>query len=231
LSSALRGLGTIAGVSERNGQAIMRRCERWLAARRPATAAELLRAAADALPEDAQPDRHGEGEYVEAFERRIAERLGKEAAALFPTGTMTQQVALRLHCDRRQIRTVAFHPTPGRGIAARVARAAQPEDRAGGQSAPAGRGGRGPGGHAHPSPECHGEGGSGHPAAGPLNRRIHVVELTEAGDRAFLALREAAIAFDRRLRDGIPEPELEAFEALLDRLAGNVTELGLTSLP
>jgi MarR family transcriptional regulator, transcriptional regulator for hemolysin len=65
----------------------------------------------------------------------------------------------------------------------------------------------------------------------PLNRRIHVVELTEAGDRAFLALREAAIAFDRRLRDGIPEPELEAFEALLDRLAGNVTELGLTSLP
>jgi MarR family transcriptional regulator for hemolysin len=65
----------------------------------------------------------------------------------------------------------------------------------------------------------------------PLNRRIHVVELTEAGDRAFLALREAAIAFDRRLRDGIPEPELEAFEALLDRLAGNVTEPGLTSLP
>jgi threonine aldolase len=98
-------------VSARDDQAIMRRCERWLGTRRPATAAELLRVAADALPEDAQPDRYGEGAYVEAFERRIAERLGKEAAALFPTGTMTQQVALRLHCDRRHSRTVAFHPT------------------------------------------------------------------------------------------------------------------------
>jgi MarR family transcriptional regulator, transcriptional regulator for hemolysin len=65
----------------------------------------------------------------------------------------------------------------------------------------------------------------------PGNRRIHVVELTEAGDRAFLALREAAIAFDRRLRDGIPEEELDAFEELLDRLAGNVSEPGLSSPP
>ena len=65
----------------------------------------------------------------------------------------------------------------------------------------------------------------------PGNRRIHVVELTEAGDRAFLALREAAIAFDRTLRDGIPEEQLDAFGELLDRLAGNVTEPGLPSLP
>src|SRR4051812_40224422 len=34
----------------------------------------------------------------------------------------------------------------------------------------------------------------------PANRRVHQVRLTEAGDAAFLRLRDAAIAFDRRLR-------------------------------
>lgn len=86
-------------------------CERWLAQRRPATAAELLRAAADTLPVDARPDRYGEGEYVQAFERRLADLLGKDDGALFPSGTMAQQIALRIHCDRRGVSTVAFHPT------------------------------------------------------------------------------------------------------------------------
>lgn len=35
------------------------------------------------------------------------------------------------------------------------------------------------------------------------NRRIHVVELTDGGEAAFLRLRDAAVAFDRRLRRGI----------------------------
>jgi threonine aldolase len=48
---------------------------------------------------------------VEDFERTLAALLGKESAALFPTGTMAQQIALRLHCDRRGTRTIAFHPT------------------------------------------------------------------------------------------------------------------------
>jgi threonine aldolase len=89
----------------------MGRCERWLGARRPATAAELLRAAADALPADARPDRYGEGELVETFERRVADLLGQEAALLVPSGTMAQQIALRIHCGRRGVNTVAFHPT------------------------------------------------------------------------------------------------------------------------
>jgi threonine aldolase len=89
----------------------MRNCERWLGSRRPQTAAELLRSAAESLPADAWPDAYGEGEVVEAFERRIAELLGKEAAVLLPSGTMAQQIALRIHCDRRGLDTVAFHPT------------------------------------------------------------------------------------------------------------------------
>jgi MarR family transcriptional regulator, transcriptional regulator for hemolysin len=56
----------------------------------------------------------------------------------------------------------------------------------------------------------------------PENRRVHVVELTEAGEAAFARLREAAVAFDRRLRRGISADELDGLERLLDRLAANV---------
>ena len=60
------------------------------------------------------------------------------------------------------------------------------------------------------------------------NRRIHVVELTDAGETAFLRLRDAAAAFDRRLRRGITAAELASLEGLLGRLAANVdrTEQG-----
>src|ERR1700722_5694795 len=54
------------------------------------------------------------------------------------------------------------------------------------------------------------------------NRRVQVVTLTEAGEAAFLRLREAAVAFDTRLRAGFAEPDLAALAAGLDRLAANV---------
>lgn len=54
------------------------------------------------------------------------------------------------------------------------------------------------------------------------NRRIHVVELTDAGETAFLRLREAAITFDRRLREGIADRDIATLAALLDRLTDNV---------
>lgn len=54
------------------------------------------------------------------------------------------------------------------------------------------------------------------------NRRIHVIELTPAGEAAFLLLREAATAFDRRLRHRLTQEQLEELEGLLNRLAANV---------
>ena len=54
------------------------------------------------------------------------------------------------------------------------------------------------------------------------NRRIHVVELTDAGEAAFLRLRTAAVGFDRRLRAGITDKEVASFEVVLDRLVRNV---------
>ena len=53
----------------------------------------------------------------------------------------------------------------------------------------------------------------------PGNRRIHVVELTPAGEAAFVRLAEAATAFDRRLRDGLSDADLDVLATVLG-LAG-----------
>jgi MarR family transcriptional regulator for hemolysin len=56
----------------------------------------------------------------------------------------------------------------------------------------------------------------------PANRRVQVVELTPAGEKLFERLRDAAVAFDARLREGLGEPELDRLRELLSRLAANV---------
>jgi MarR family transcriptional regulator, transcriptional regulator for hemolysin len=57
----------------------------------------------------------------------------------------------------------------------------------------------------------------------PANRRVHLVELTEAGEAAFQRMRGAATAFDQRLRSGLSGDDVAQLEALLGRLAANVT--------
>ena len=56
----------------------------------------------------------------------------------------------------------------------------------------------------------------------PDNRRIHIVETSEAGDAMFLRLRDAAAGFDRQLRQGLDEPSLAKLRELLDCLVTNV---------
>ena len=57
----------------------------------------------------------------------------------------------------------------------------------------------------------------------PANRRVHEVELTPAGDVLFLRQRDAAMAFDQRLRTGLSERDHTEAEALLTRLRANVS--------
>ncbi len=57
----------------------------------------------------------------------------------------------------------------------------------------------------------------------PANRRLHLVELTPAGDALFLRLRDAAMAFDQRLRAGLSEDDLAQLGALLTRIRDNVS--------
>jgi len=61
----------------------------------------------------------------------------------------------------------------------------------------------------------------------PISARspIHVVELTDAGEQAFLALRDAASAFDRQLGHGITADQLAHLENLLTRLVANATTI------
>src|SRR5262249_22896 len=54
---------------------------------------------------------YGSGRLIEDFEHEIAGLLGKEAAVFMPSGTMAQQIALRIWSERRGTRAVAFHPT------------------------------------------------------------------------------------------------------------------------
>ena len=60
----------------------------------------------------------------------------------------------------------------------------------------------------------------------PANRRVHLVELTEAGETLFLRLRDAAFAFDQRLRRGLSDRDAAALEGLLLRLERNVADDG-----
>ncbi len=55
----------------------------------------------------------------------------------------------------------------------------------------------------------------------PANRRIHIVELTAAGEQSFARLRTAAVAFDARLRGGLSDRQLADFGEVLARLAAN----------
>ncbi|MFJ3922866.1 threonine aldolase family protein [Streptomyces sp. NPDC090022] len=91
----------------------------WRAARRrltrgvrEASVGELLAGFADGLPEDlaAGPaDVYGDG-VVARLEQRVAELLGAEDAAYFPSGTMAQQIALRCWAGRTGNPVVALHP-------------------------------------------------------------------------------------------------------------------------
>jgi threonine aldolase len=59
---------------------------------------------------DAETPPSGPDGPVAVLERRIAGLLGKEAALFFPSGTMAQQVALRVHAERSGRRGFAAHP-------------------------------------------------------------------------------------------------------------------------
>lgn len=83
------------------------RCKRALNGHGNKSAAELLAE----IPQDLGVDRYGDGGAVAALEEEVRTVLGKPAALFLPSGTMAQQIALRIHADRRGVRTCAFHPT------------------------------------------------------------------------------------------------------------------------
>jgi len=86
--------------------ALRDQCTVFLTNHGPVRTADLLAS----IPADTVPDRYGDGGVVAELEAEIAGLLGKPAAVYLPSGTMAQQSVLRVHADRRQRRTVVYHP-------------------------------------------------------------------------------------------------------------------------
>jgi threonine aldolase len=86
-------------------------CERMLWGVGIQTPAGSLAELATLGPDDLTGDIYGSGGTVAILEEEVRTLLDKPAAVFMPSGTMIQQIALRIHADRRNRRVVGFHPT------------------------------------------------------------------------------------------------------------------------
>jgi threonine aldolase len=93
-------------------ESLRRRCTIYVSGHvPPAPGAELVRVGQWCQEQGWHADRYGEGELIEAFERKVATLLGKAAAVFMPSGTMAQLIALRIWCERAGVRRIAMHAT------------------------------------------------------------------------------------------------------------------------
>ena len=75
------------------------------------TLAQRAQELADEATRGGTFDEYAEGGVVAEVEAQLRELLGAQAAVLMPSGTLAQQVALRIHADDRDATRVAMHPT------------------------------------------------------------------------------------------------------------------------
>ena len=88
-----------------------RQATRWLPGRAVASPADELRSLAawcEGGDSGVEFDRYGEGGVLTDLEAEVARLLGKPAAAVFPSGVLAQQAALRVWSDRRASRRIAL---------------------------------------------------------------------------------------------------------------------------
>lgn len=71
---------------------------------------QVLKEAFQEIDGQMKSDIYGTGPAINDFEEKMAEFLGKEEAVFFPSGTMAQQIALRIWCDEKGSAKVAYHP-------------------------------------------------------------------------------------------------------------------------
>ena len=92
-------------------QSIAANCNLFLDRQKPRTVRDQVQEIADSPLSLIRSDGYGRGGFLAEFEAEIATLLGKEAAVFMPSGTMAQQIALRIWSDELGSRKVAFHPT------------------------------------------------------------------------------------------------------------------------
>ena len=98
-------------LSDAERRALRAGCDRALFGHGLRSPADMLAELATLGPDELATDMYGDGGSVAVLEDEVRALLGKPAAAFMPSGTMIQQIALRIHADRRNRRVVAFHPT------------------------------------------------------------------------------------------------------------------------
>lgn len=86
--------------------ALRERCTRFVHGSGPVRAPELLAT----IPTDTRPDSYGRGGVVSELEAETAALLEKPAAVFLPSGTMAQQITLRVLAERHAGNVVALHP-------------------------------------------------------------------------------------------------------------------------
>ncbi|MBT1449310.1 DegT/DnrJ/EryC1/StrS family aminotransferase [Glaciecola sp. XM2] len=72
---------------------------------------QILQQLADSVTDDELSDQYGKGVLIERFEQEVAALLGKQSALFLPSGTMAQNIALKIWADEQQSDRVALHPT------------------------------------------------------------------------------------------------------------------------
>lgn len=96
--------------SERD--ALRQRCSVLLGGHRPVSPGEELVAVGQwCALHGHEADRYATGPLITSFEAKIAALLGCEAAVFMPSGTMAQQIALRIHAEETGVPAFAMHPT------------------------------------------------------------------------------------------------------------------------
>ncbi|MGH8890598.1 MAG: threonine aldolase family protein [Acidothermaceae bacterium] len=86
--------------------ALRERCTRFVHGHGPVRVPDLLAT----IPADTAPDWYGKGGIVGELEAEIAALLEKPAAVFFPSGTMAQQLTLRVLASRHSSDVVMMHP-------------------------------------------------------------------------------------------------------------------------
>ncbi|HVE55451.1 MAG TPA: beta-eliminating lyase-related protein [Pyrinomonadaceae bacterium] len=87
-------------------------CKRFVHGHVPQSPGEEFALIADYCRENNfASDVYGTGELINSFEEKVAKQLGFEAACFMPSGTMAQQIALKIYARKTGNQTFAIHPT------------------------------------------------------------------------------------------------------------------------
>src|SRR5260370_32972692 len=80
---------------------IFKACHRFLTHEYPKTPRQVLSELAETTDPELEPDRYGQGDVIAPFEGEVASLLGKEAAGLMRSGTMSEQRSRHVWPSRR----------------------------------------------------------------------------------------------------------------------------------